>query len=64
MNTHAADLIPGTGSLIVELIGRVVHHRSIYVAKQIESALRRLQQGGRLVSIVGEGMSFHHSSFS
>ncbi|HST21598.1 MAG TPA: strawberry notch family protein, partial [Blastocatellia bacterium] len=26
--------------------------------------LRRLQQGGRLVSIVGEGMSFHHSIFS
>jgi hypothetical protein len=44
--------------------GRVVKHRSIYGAKQIESALRRLQQGGRLVSIAGEGMSFHHSSFS
>jgi hypothetical protein len=44
--------------------GRVVHHRSLYGAKHIETALRRLQEGGRLVSIVGEGMSFHHSSFS
>lgn len=44
--------------------GRVVHHRSLYGAKHIETALRRLQQGGRLVSIAGEGMSFHHSSFS
>jgi predicted RNA methylase len=44
--------------------GRVVKHRSIYGAKQIESALRRLQEGGRLVSIAGEGMSFEHPTFS
>jgi hypothetical protein len=44
--------------------GRVVQHRSIYGAKQIESALRRLQQGGRLVSIAGEGMSFEHPVFA
>ena len=28
------------------------------------SALRRLQDGGRLVAIVSEAMSLHHSSFS
>jgi hypothetical protein len=44
--------------------GRVVQHRSLYGARHIETALRRLQEGGRLVSIVGEGMSFHRSSFA
>ena len=44
--------------------GRVVQHRSLYGARHIETALRRLQEGGRLVSIVGEGMSFEHSTFS
>ncbi len=44
--------------------GRVAQHRSLYGARHIETALRRLEEGGRLVSIVGNGMSFHHSSFS
>jgi protein strawberry notch len=44
--------------------GRVVQHRSLYGVRHIETALRRLQEGGRLVSIVGEGMSFHCPSFT
>jgi hypothetical protein len=44
--------------------GRVVHHRSLYGARHIESALRRLQEGGRLVAIVGEGMSFERPTFT
>ena len=44
--------------------GRVVQHRTLYGARHIESALRRLQDGGRLVAIVGEGMSFHRPTFT
>jgi predicted RNA methylase len=44
--------------------GRVAKHSALYGARHIESALRRLQQGGRLVAIVGEGMSFHRTAFS
>jgi len=44
--------------------GRVTKTNSIYGARHVASALRRLQDGGRLVAIVGEAMSFHHSSFS
>lgn len=35
---------------------------SLYEARHVASALRRLQDGGRLVAIVGEDMSFHHST--
>src|SRR5215210_8446592 len=44
--------------------GRVTKTNSIYGARHIASALKRLQDGGRLVGIVSEAMSFHHSSFS
>jgi hypothetical protein len=44
--------------------GRVTKTNSIYGARHVASALRRLKEGGRLVAIVGEAMSFHHSSFS
>ncbi|MDQ3256785.1 MAG: strawberry notch family protein, partial [Acidobacteriota bacterium] len=44
--------------------GRVAQHRTLYGARHIESALRRLQDGGRLVAIVGEGMSFHRPTFT
>ncbi|HEY6802922.1 MAG TPA: methyltransferase [Pyrinomonadaceae bacterium] len=44
--------------------GRVAKHSAHYGARHIESALRRLQQGGRLVAITGEGMRFQVSAFS
>jgi predicted RNA methylase len=44
--------------------GRVTKTNSIYGARHVASALRRLQDAGRLVAIVGEAMSFHHSNFS
>lgn len=44
--------------------GRVAQHRTMYGARHIESALRRLQEGGRLVAIVGEGMSLERPAFS
>ncbi len=44
--------------------GRVVQHRTLYGARHIESALRRLQEGGRLVAIVSEGMSFERPTFA
>src|SRR6185369_9438815 len=44
--------------------GRVTKTNSIYGARHVASALRRLKDGGRLVGIVSEAMSFHHSSFS
>src|SRR5215470_2926810 len=43
--------------------GRVARHSSLYGARHIESALRRLQSGGRLVAISGETMGFTHSAF-
>jgi len=42
---------------------RVTKTNSIYGARHVASALRRLKDGGRLVAIVSEAMSFHHSSF-
>ncbi|MFP5261380.1 MAG: hypothetical protein ACLGJB_05690 [Blastocatellia bacterium] len=44
--------------------GRVARHRSLYGARHVETALRRLREGDRLVSIAGEGMSFHCSHFT
>jgi protein strawberry notch len=44
--------------------GRVTANRMIYGARHVESALRRLQQGGRLVAIAGEAMSFTRRAFS
>jgi 16S rRNA G1207 methylase RsmC len=44
--------------------GRVAKHSAHYGARHIESALRRLQHGGRLVAITGEGMRFQVSAFS
>jgi 16S rRNA G1207 methylase RsmC len=44
--------------------GRVTKPNSIYGARHVASALRRLQDGGRLVAIVGEAMSFYHQRFS
>jgi hypothetical protein len=44
--------------------GRVTKTNPIYGARHIASALRRLQDGGRLVAIVSEAMGFHHPIFS
>jgi predicted RNA methylase len=44
--------------------GRVKSTNPVYGARHVASALRRLKEGGRLVAIVSEAMSFHHSSFS
>ena len=44
--------------------GRVAKHSAQYGARHIESALRRLHKGGRLVAITGEGMRFQVSAFS
>ncbi len=44
--------------------GRVTRHSSVYGARHIESALRRLQKGGRLVAIAGEGMSLRRPTFA
>src|SRR5437667_6875224 len=44
--------------------GRVKSTNPIYGARHVASALRRLKDGGRLVAIVSEAMSFHHPSFS
>jgi predicted RNA methylase len=44
--------------------GRVTKTNSIYGARHVASALRRLKDGGRLVAITSEAMSFHHPSFS
>src|SRR5437660_12847769 len=44
--------------------GRVTKTNSLYGARHVASALRRLKDGGRLVAIVSEAMSFHHPSFS
>lgn len=38
--------------------GRVMYNSTIYGANHVSSALRRLEDGGRLVAIVGEAMSF------
>jgi predicted RNA methylase len=44
--------------------GRVAKHSALYGARHVAGALRRLEEGGRLVAIVGEAMSFHHAYFS
>jgi len=44
--------------------GRVKSTNPVYGARHVASALRRLKDGGRLVAIVSEAMSFHHPSFS
>src|SRR4030095_13653889 len=44
--------------------GRVKKTNPIYGARHVASALRRLHDRGRLVAIVGEAMSFHHSRLS
>ncbi len=44
--------------------GRVKSTNPIHGARHVASALRRLKEGGRLVAIVSEAMSFHHPSFS
>jgi hypothetical protein len=44
--------------------GRVKSTNPIYGARHVASALRRLKDGGRLVAVVSEAMSFHHPSFS
>ncbi|MEK6321019.1 MAG: strawberry notch family protein [Acidobacteriota bacterium] len=44
--------------------GRVTANRMIYGARHVESALRRLQQGGRLVAVASEAMGFTRPAFS
>ena len=66
------DLLPGEVQPTAVLMnppfsatgGRVVKHSTRYGARHIESALRRLRPGGRLVAIAGEGMNFTRSAFS
>lgn len=43
--------------------GRVERNSSFYGARHIETALRRMAQGGRLVSIAGEGMKLDRPAF-
>jgi hypothetical protein len=43
--------------------GRVKANKTEYGARHIESALKRLQDGGRLVGIVGEGMALDRVTF-
>jgi tRNA G10 N-methylase Trm11 len=42
--------------------GRVAQHHAKYGLHHIESALRRLEEGGRLVAIAGENVSLQRSS--
>ncbi|MGC2742045.1 MAG: strawberry notch family protein, partial [Candidatus Angelobacter sp.] len=44
--------------------GRVQRNHAKYGLRHIESALRRLKQGGRLVAIAGEPVGFHRSTFT
>src|SRR3989442_8291704 len=44
--------------------GRVKSTNPLYGGRHVASALRRLKDGGRLVAIVSEALSFHHPSFS
>lgn len=43
--------------------GAVTETNSIYAARNLSSALRRLRDGGRLVAIVSEAMNLHDSRF-
>ncbi|MDQ6652833.1 MAG: hypothetical protein M3Y84_08810 [Acidobacteriota bacterium] len=66
------DLLPGEIQPTVVLMnppfsstsGRLTKTNPVYGAGHVASALRRLKDGGRLVAIVSEAMSFHHPSFS
>lgn len=44
--------------------GRVEKNKTEYGAKHVESALARLENGGRLVAIVGQGMALDRPSFT
>lgn len=44
--------------------GRVAHNSTVYGARHVESAMRRLRDGGRLVAIMGEGLSLDKPAFS
>lgn len=44
--------------------GRTANNRTIYGAEHITDALVRLEEGGRLVAIVGEGMDFGKPTFA
>ncbi len=44
--------------------GRTANNRTIYGAEHITDALARLEEGGRLVAIVGEGMDFGKPTFA
>lgn len=44
--------------------GRVKNNRTIYGAEHVSDALVRLQEGGRLVAIVGEGMALGKPAFN
>ncbi len=44
--------------------GRVTKDNPVCGARHVASALRRLKDGGRLVAIVSEAMSFYHPGFS
>jgi len=44
--------------------GRVVQHHGKYGLHHIESALHRLSEGGRLVAIAGENISFQRPAFT
>jgi hypothetical protein len=44
--------------------GRVTQHHGKYGLRHIESALQRLAEGGRLVAIAGENLSFERPAFT
>jgi hypothetical protein len=44
--------------------GRVMKHSARFGARHIESTLRRLRVGGRLVAIAGEGLNFIRSAMT
>src|SRR5437764_13013596 len=62
-----ADIQPTAGLMnppFSSTSGRVTKTNPLYGGHHVASALRRLKEGGRLVAIVSEAMSFHHPSFS
>jgi len=44
--------------------GRVAAHKTKFGARHVEQALARLEPGGRLVAILGEGMALERPAFS
>lgn len=44
--------------------GRTASHATKYGAKHLKEALARLNEGGRLVAIVGQGMAYNRPGFS